>query len=112
MAEQGESQGRGSLVGCRQLSFGSVSLHRRSPAVVSGLCSLVAAFSPGGLLLRGVGSRAPALLPLQHVGPVAVAAGLQSMAQYLARGLSCRTARGILPDRGLNLCLPHRQADS
>ena len=38
---------------------------------------------------------------LQIAGPIVV-----------AHGPSCSTAHGIFPDQGLNLCLPHWQADS
>ena len=30
----------------------------------------------------------------------------------VARGLSCLVTYGIFPDRGSNLCPPHRRADS
>ena len=50
---------------------------------------------------------------LQHMGSAVVAPRLQGTGSIVAVcGLSCSVACGVFPDRGLNLCLLHWQADS
>ena len=59
------------------------------------------------------GSRTCGLQESPHMGSVVAASGLQSTDPIVvAHGLSCFVVCGMFPDRGLNPCLLHRQADS
>ena len=68
-------------------------------------------FSLWWLLSLSTGSRAQGFGSC--VGSVAVAPGLESTGSVVvARGLSCSTACGVIPDQRLNLALLHWQEDS
>ena len=63
------------------------------------------------LLLQSVGCR-QAGFSSRNTGCSSPAHGLSSTGSVVVHELSCSTACGIFPDRGLTPCLPHWQMDS